>query len=63
MQEALESGQLDRVSELLGQIGLEEFAEESGDKGKESNGNDDDGDDKTPDDSDESGSTSSDDKI
>ena len=42
MQQALESGQLDRVSELLDQIpGLEDFATEESDKGKtaESSGN------------------------
>lgn len=33
MQQALESGQLDRVSEMLGRIpGLEEFADKTGDK-------------------------------
>ena len=39
MQQALESGQLDRISEMLGQIpGLEEFADKTGDKQTGSNG-------------------------
>lgn len=43
MQQALESGQLDRVSEMLGQIpGLEEFAEEPAEKSAESASDDDD---------------------
>jgi len=41
MQQALDSGQLDRVSEMLGQIpGLEDFAEDHDDKQTEGGDND-----------------------
>lgn len=55
MQEALESGQLDRISEMLGQIpGLEDFAEEASDKSKDaSDTNEKDGDSKSSEDTDD----------
>lgn len=54
MQQALESGQLDRISEMLGQIpGLEDFANESNEKQSESAGDADNNKDTSSDKSDE----------